>query len=98
MCATGEAPLNKSDECLGWHQLRIGTRSEDAQRYKIPLIISEFGACTASEACAQEITAVTETCDQFLVGWAYWEFKKFHDITTTAGLSSEGFYEDDGTV
>ena len=32
------------------------------------------------------------------MGWAYWEFKKFKDLTTTAGLSSEGFYEDDGTL
>jgi hypothetical protein len=49
------------------------------------LIISEFGACTASEACAQEITSTTEACDQYNVGWAYWEFKKFKDLTTTAG-------------
>jgi hypothetical protein len=32
------------------------------------------------------------------VGWAYWEFKKFRDLTTTAGQSSEGVYEDDGTL
>lgn len=33
-----------------------------------------------------------------MAGWAYWEFKKFRDLTTTAGLSSEGLYEDDGTL
>ena len=32
------------------------------------------------------------------MGWAYWEFKKFRDLTTTAGQSSEGVYEDDGTL
>ncbi len=76
----------------------MGTRAKDAERYKVPLIISEFGACTASDACAQEIKSTVEACDEYLVGWAYWEFKKFKDLTTTAGLSSEGFYEDDGTL
>lgn len=52
MCATGEPPLEKSQECSQWHKLRVGTRFRDAQRYKVPLIISEFGACTASAACA----------------------------------------------
>lgn len=33
-----------------------------------------------------------------MVGWAYWEFKKYNDVTTTAGNSSEGFYENDGSL
>lgn len=32
------------------------------------------------------------------MGWAYWEFKKYWDITTSAGSTSEGFYENDGTL
>ena len=52
MCATGEPPLSRSVECQEWHKLRVGTRSSDAERYHTPLIISEFGACTASTACA----------------------------------------------
>jgi len=51
-----------------------------------------------TEACAKEIQSVTESCDIYQVGWAYWEFKKYRDITTSANLSSEGFYEDDGTL
>ena len=98
MCATGEPPLERSQECLGWHKLRVGTRFRDAQRYNVPLIISEFGACTASMACAQEIKSVGDTCDEYQVGWAYWEYKKYKDLTTTAGQSSEGIYEDDGTL
>ena len=39
-----------------------------------------------------------DTCDKYMVGWAYWEFKKFMDITTSAGSTSEGFYENDGTL
>ena len=61
-------------------------------------MITEFGACTSSDACVQEINAVADTCDENLVGWAYWEFKKYYDVTTTAGSTSEGFYENDGTL
>jgi len=41
---------------------------------------------------------VADTCDESLVGWAYWEFKKFKDLTTSAGTGSEGFYNDDGSL
>lgn len=58
----------------------------------MPLIITEFGACLNSTSCVNEINAVTDVCDEHLVGWAYWEFKIFKDITTTAGTGSEGFY------
>lgn len=30
-------------------------------------------------------------------GWAYWPFKSYADITTSAGVGSEGFYDFDGT-
>lgn len=98
MCGTGEPPLSKAQECLDWHKKRIGTRSDDAKRYQVPLLITEFGACTGSDNCVQEIDAVVDTCDDNLVGWAYWEFKKYQDITTSAGSTSEGFYENDGTL
>jgi len=61
-------------------------------------LITEFGACTGSDNCVQEIQSVADTCDEYLVGWAYWEFKKYYDITTSAGSTSEGFYENDGTL
>ena len=51
----------------------------------VPLIISEFGACMNSSGCAQEISTIGEICDSVLVGWAYWEFKKYKDLTTSAG-------------
>ena len=33
-----------------------------------------------------------------MAGWAYWEYKPFHDITTSAGNRSEGFYNRDGSL
>lgn len=98
MCKTGEPDVNKGPECAAWHYKRIHTRELDAQALKIPLFISEFGACLDSEVCGREIKQVAEACDQFVAGWAYWEFKPFHDITTSAGTHSEGFYNKDGTL
>ena len=51
-----------------------------------------------TQSCVQEITSVTEVCDEHLTGWAYWQFKNFGDLTTTAGTSSEGFYNKDGRL
>lgn len=51
-----------------------------------------------SENCAREIKQVGDTCDTYLTGWAYWEFKNYKDLTTSAGDRSEGFYNNDGTL
>ena len=73
ICAkTNEPPLDKAKECYEWHDKRIGTRAEDAEKYGLPLIISEFGACLGTENCAQEIKSVTDLCDDHLASWAYW--------------------------
>jgi len=45
-----------------------------------------------------EITQVASTCDEYLVGWGYWEYKPYADLTTTAGTGSEGFYNNDGSL
>ena len=47
-------------------------RSEDAKRLKVPIIISEFGACAESIECFNEITSATESFDAHLTSWAYW--------------------------
>ena len=36
--------------------------------------------------------------DENLVGWAYWQFKTYADLTTSAGTGSEGFWNQDGTL
>lgn len=33
-----------------------------------------------------------------MASWAYWQFKTYKDLTTTAGERSEGFYNKDGTL
>jgi hypothetical protein len=96
--ATGEPASDMKAKCLEWHEKRIGTRSQDAEKLGIPLFISEFGACLDSDACATEVTQVADVCDENLAGWSYWEFKPFHDLTTSAGNRSEGFYNNDGSL
>ena len=81
-----------------WHKKRIGTRATDAERLGIPYHITEFGACLTEGPCTQEITQVCDVADEFLVGWAYWQFKYYADLTTSAGTGSEGFYESDGSL
>lgn len=51
-----------------------------------------------SKDCAREIDQVATVSDQELASWAYWEFKPFHDLTTSAGDRSEGFYNFDGSL
>lgn len=54
-CSSGEPKTEDADKCLVWHNKRIGTRSEDAARLGLPLMISEFGACFSEGPCTQEI-------------------------------------------
>ena len=60
--------------------------------------MSEFGACMDSAECVTEIDQVTGVADKHLNGWAYWEFKTYKDLTTSAGTRSEGFYNKDGKM
>lgn len=98
MCASGEPRTDKEQVCWDWHEKRLGKRSADAKRLGIPYMLSEFGACLTEGPCTQEIRQVTEISDEKLIGWAYWQFKYFGDLTTSAGTGSEGFYDADGTL
>jgi endoglycosylceramidase len=78
--------------------VKLAVRSADAQKVNVPLIISEFGACMGGDTCIVEITGLLDAADSHLTGWAYWQYKKLGDLTTTAGTGSEGFYNDDGSL
>jgi len=41
---------------------------------------------------------VGDAADKYVAGWAYWQFKNYADLTTSAGTGSEGFYNEDGTL
>jgi endoglycosylceramidase len=97
ICATGEPSLSDAKTCKDFHERRITARAEDAKRLKTGLFFTEFGACSDSVECAQEITSVTEACDNNLVSWAYWLYKGYNDFTTTGSLT-EGLYYNTGAV
>lgn len=80
-----EAKYQESGECLKWHTSGFSARSADAKRLGIPIILSEFGSCLDTKQCFKEIMDVTDTADQYLSGWAYWQFKTFKDLTSSAG-------------
>lgn len=61
-------------------------------------MLTEFGACMDGEGCSTEISQVLQVCDVNLTGWAYWQFKTYKDLTTSAGEQSEGFYNENGTI
>ena len=94
----GEPQVAHADQCLQWHRKRIGQRAEDATKLGVPLVITEFGACLTEGPCSQEINQVGDVADENLVGWAYWQFKTYADLTTSAGTGSEGFWNQDGTL
>lgn len=98
MCANKEPPLDQEETCRKFNRNRVMVRDRDAARFGVPLIISEFGACTSSQNCMNEINSVVDACDEYLTSWAYWQFKTYMDITTSAGDTSEGFYEKNGTL
>lgn len=96
---TGEPPAGDAHRCQKFHQNKFGQRYKDAKRLGIPFINSEFGACMDTNECYTEITQVADVNeDMNSVGWAYWEFKTYKDLTTSAGDKSEGFYNWDGSL
>jgi len=97
-CALGDLNSTIYPVCKAYHEVKVGTRRRDADKFNVPLIISEFGACLGGETCVAEIQGLTEACDDSLAGWAYWQFKKYGDLTTTAMTGNEGFYNEDGSL
>lgn len=97
-CVTGEPQVAHAEQCSQWHEKRIGQRARDAERLGVPLVITEFGACLTEGPCTQEINQVGDIADEHLVGWAYWQYKIYEDLTTSASTGAEGFWEQDGTL
>lgn len=98
VCASGEPAAEYAAACEDWHRTRFLVRDHDAKRLGLPFFLSEFGACLTEGPCTTEIKQVTDMSDEILAGWAYWQFKFFEDLTTSAGTGSEGFYNADGSL
>jgi len=97
-CANAEPLAESAPFCKDYHDRKLEQRDKDAQRLGLPLFISEFGACLTEKNCTPELNAVLDAADRYQAGWSYWEFKKYADLTTTAGTGEEGFYNADGSL
>lgn len=95
VCDTGEPLETDSPACRKFHFNVMKKRDEDAKRLGTPLIMTEFGACSNTQACYLEISNAADAFDSTLSSWAYWQFKGFGDFTTTGGLT-EGMWGKDG--
>ena len=101
MCKEGEPNLYSSQNiCPKFHKNKIRKNIKDSINLKVPLIISEFGACSDSESCYNEIISVVKQCSKNLISWAYWNYKPYGDHTTSAIqiVEKEGIFNKDGSV
>lgn len=97
ICKVGEPSLeNAKGLCRKFHASKVKKRVEDAKRLGVGLMFSEFGACSDSEACFEEIRGVTEAFDESFASWTYWQYKNFHDVTTFN--QNEGLFNSDGSL
>lgn len=66
----------------------------------VPLINTEFGACSDTLACYEEMMNVIRNLESNLIGWAYWNYKPYGDHTTSAieVVEREGIYNEDMSV
>ena len=64
------------------------------------MFVSEFGACSDSQACYNEIMNVVSICEENFISWSYWNYKPYGDHTTSAieVVDYEGIYNVDGTI
>lgn len=99
VCAGAAQPSleNAKGFCRDFHRRRVQTRAKNARDLGVGLFFNEFGACSNSEACFEEIRGATDAFDDALASWAYWQYKYYDDITTTSN-EAESLFNADGSV
>ena len=101
-CENGEASLKNSlNLCPKFHKNKFKTEMDNARNnLHVPMFVTEFGACSDSQACYNEIMNVISICEENFISWSYWNYKPYGDHTTTAIqlVEYEGIYNPDGTV
>lgn len=90
-CDSGEPPLKDAAKCAALAERKLVQRSKDVKKLNVGLFYSEFGACSNSESCFQEITGSCAAFDKHGASWAYWMYKGYGDFTTT-GDANEGLF------
>jgi endoglycosylceramidase len=98
VCAQGEPQASDSDFCNDFHARKMKAHMKNGADLRIPVIFTEFGACSNSENCYQELKNFTQNAEDYLASWAYWMYKPYNDHTTTANPELEGMFNPDGSI
>ena len=102
VCSKGEASLKDSlSLCPKYHKNKFKTEISNAkENLHVPMFVSEFGACSDSQACYNEIISVVKLCEENFISWSYWNYKPYGDHTTSAiaMVEYEGLFNVDGTI
>ena len=98
VCKDGEPKVADYSRCSDFHDRKLKKNKKQAGDMNVPLIVTEFGACSSSKACYLEMLGFEKAADKYLISWAYWMYKSYNDHTTTAAEGQEGIFNDDGTI
>ena len=99
ICKDGEPKLSDANgKCADFHDRKLKKNKQQANDIGIPIIVTEFGACSSSKACYYEMIGFEKAADKYLTSWCYWMYKSYNDHTTTAAENEEGIFNDDGTI
>ena len=99
ICKDGEPKIaDAKGTCAEFHDRKLNKNKQQANDIGIPVIVTEFGACSSSKACYHEMVGFEKAADKYLTSWAYWMYKSYNDHTTTAAENEEGIFNDDGTI
>ena len=73
ICSHGEANYDNSLKvCPTYHEKQFKKEIKTAANLNVPMFLSEFGACSDSKACYNEIVSVVKICEENFISWSYW--------------------------
>ena len=101
MCLNGEPSLKDSESiCPLFHKRRLEKNKKSANSLGIPLLVSEFGSCSNSVSCLNEIKAFTNSAENNLISWIYYMYKPFNDLNSILEkrVNLEGLFHEDGKI
>eukprot|EP01015_Nassula_variabilis_P007965 TRINITY_DN1620_c0_g1_i4.p1 TRINITY_DN1620_c0_g1~~TRINITY_DN1620_c0_g1_i4.p1 ORF type:complete len:521 (-),score=108.40 TRINITY_DN1620_c0_g1_i4:49-1566(-) len=79
------------------HSAHYRMKTKAAEKMGTGVFLTEFGSMASTDKGLREIDHVLKKADAAFMSWAYWQFKFFHDVTsTTRPAINEGFYDSVG--
>lgn len=97
ICDNGDIPADRIDACKVFDSRKMKARRSDADRLKVPMMISEWGACSGSQECYKYMVNTQDIMDEYAASHIYWQMKGFGDFTTVSTYV-QGIYDDQGKV